>query len=240
MQLLYLNLKGLNRKGGKLNPFYEKFIETLPIGERNLLRVAILHNQGASALRRQATHYNPLVFYAPQFLGALRVLKQQPAKNIEFALALPFIWEGAVLLAGAAKLVATGIAGYIGYKTVLSVNEQQVIAATKPRYREALRMKLLELKLDRLGPPQGGPGTGGNNKKPPESKPPKKDIPWVKIGVGTGAAAAGAGAGKGMHDFANKMGDAAKDIPEKLTDLFKNPMFLGAAIGIFYLVTKKK
>ena len=261
-QLLYLNLKVLNNNGGKLNKDYEKLISVLPIQERNLVRAAILHNQGASALTRQAKNYNPMVFYIPQLLGTLRVLK--PKASIQSATMVNSVWQVASLafpqlkVAGiVGKLAVAGMGAYIAYNANLKTSLPEMIAATNVSYRQALqdRFKTIwlakgspaanqidkELK-DEDHPLLNKPGKGSNN-KPPE----KKDIPWDKIGKGVGTAALGAGAGKALSDVGDgaeklldKLGDGAKKIPQKLSDVLTSPMFLVAGLGIVYLITKKK
>jgi len=252
MQLLYLNLKSLNAKGGKLNKNYEKLISVLPIGDQNLVRAAILHNQGTSALSRQATNYNPMVFYIPQLLGTLRVLK--PKASIQSATVANGVWQVASLAfpelraAGIiGKLAVAGMGAYIAYHTNLKTSLPSIIAETNANYRQALqdRFKIIWLKKDSPEAKQIDKDLADENhpllNKPGNTPPsnnntPKKDIPWDKIGVGVGTAAAG----KGVHDLMNKVGDTTKDIPEKLSGLLTSPMFLGAAIGIFYLISKKK
>jgi hypothetical protein len=257
MQLLYLNLKSLNSRGGKLNKDYEKLISVLPIGDQNLVRAAILHNQGTSALSRQSTNYNPMVFYVPQLLGTLRVLK--PNASIQSATMVNGVWQVASLAfpqlraAGIiGKLAVAGMGAYIAYNANLKTSLPEMIAATNASYRQALqdRFKTIWLakgspeaeKIDKElkdedHPLLDKPGGGSSNNKPPKEK---KEIPWIKIGVGTGAAATGKGVGDGTEKLLDKVGEGLKNIPEKATNLLSNPMFLAAGIGIVYLITKKK
>lgn len=259
MQLLYLNLKSLNAKGGKLNKNYEKLISVLPIGDQNLVRAAILHNQGSSSLSRQATNYNPMVFYIPQLLGTLRVLK--PKASIQSATVANGVWQVASLAfpelraAGIiGKLAVAGMGAYIAYHTNLKTALPEMIEATNQSYRQALqdRFKIIWLAKDSAEAKQidkdlkdedhpllnkpGNTPPSNNNKKIPT--PSAGDV--GKIIVASGAAKAISDVGDGTENLLDKVGDGLKNIPEKATDLLSNPMFLGAAVGVFYLVTKKK
>jgi len=271
MQLLYLNLKVLNNKGGKLNKDYEKVIAKLPINDRNLVKSAILHNQGSSAITRQATHYNPLVFYIPQFLGALKIIKGKlrtnsniasvaVANGIWQAVSLAFPELRAVGILG--RLALIGVVAYMAYNMEVKTSLPKIINDTNLSYRQMLkdRFKIIWLAKgseaakqidedmkDEDHPLVNEPSSG--NKKPPTKKPGKK---WPKPSAGdvgkviitTGAAKAvsdvGDGAEKAMDNLSKSVGSAVEDIPKKVSSLLSNPMFLGAAIGIFYLVTKKK
>ena len=262
MQLLYLNLKSLKAKGGKLNPNYEKLINSLPVDQRNLVRAAILHNQGTSSLTRQATNYNPLVFYVPQLLGALKYLA--PNANIQSASVAGGVWTVAsaafpqLKVAGiVGKLAVVGLTMYIAYNTNLKLGLPAMINTTNASYRQALqdRFRLIWIakgseaakQIDQDMKNEDHPllnkptGSGSNNNKP---NTPKKDIPYGKIGVGVGTAKALSDVGDGtkgaLDNLSKGAGDAIKVLPEKMTSLFSNPMFLGAVVGVFFLVTKKK
>jgi hypothetical protein len=261
MQLVYLNLKSLEAKGGKLNNVYEDVIKTLPEGTKKLVRLAILHNQGTSAITRQATNYNPLVFYVPQFLGAVKMLESKP--NI--ASVATIAWEGASLVfpqlkvAGIlTKLALLATTAYIGYNLDLSKKLTEIVSATNASYRQALqdRFKTIWLAKDSPEAKQinedlknedhpllNKPGSGSSNK--PET--PKKKIPIPSAGdVGKIIIATGTGGGiykavgEGVKDMLNKVGDTAKDIPRKVGDLLSNPIFLGAGLGLIFLISKKK
>ena len=46
--------------------------------------------------------------------------------------------------------------------------------------------------------------------------------------------------GDGTEKALDNLSKSVGEIPSKVSGLLSNPMFLGAAIGVFYLVTKKK
>jgi len=266
MQLVYLNLRSLDSNKGKLNPFYEKVLATIPLKDRNIVRLAILHNQGSSALKRQATKFNPLVFYVPQVLGALQILKYKK-QNIASASATAgyVAWQGLQIafpelkVAGiVTKLAILATVTYLGYKASVKDNLTKIINDTNARYRQALqdRFKIIwfakgspeakqidkdyeEYENEDL-PLINKPGDTGN--KPSENKPGKK---WPKPTAGdVGKVIVATGAGEGIREGVNNLtksaGKTMEEIPKKVSSLLANPIFLGAVVGIFYLTTKKR
>lgn len=268
MQLVYLNLKNLDSNGGKLNPKYEKVILTLPIFDRNIVRVAILHNQGISALKRQAKRYNPLVFYVPQLLGALQILKK-PKTNIASATAVGYgVWQGIQIafpelrVAGIlTKLAVLAVVAYAGYKASVKANLTEIINDTNEAYRQQLRdrFKIVfyaegskeakeiadDLKDLPDHPLSNKPGSNKKPEKKPKKKWPKPSAGDVgKIIVATGAGKALSDVGDGIKDAMDNLsksaGETVKDIPGKITDILSNPMFLGAVVGVVFLMNKKR
>ena len=142
---------------------------------------------------------------------------------------------------------------YLAYNTNLKTALPEMIEATNQAYRQALqdRFKIIWLEkgspkakqIDEEMKTEDHPlvnkpiGSGSNNSNP---NTPKKDIPYVKIGVGAGTAKALSDVGEGTEKALDNLSKSVGEIPSKVSGLLSNPMFLGAAIGVFYLVTKKK
>jgi len=155
------------------------------------------------------------------------------------------------------KLAVVGLTMYIAYNTNLKLGLPAMINATNTSYRQALqdRFRLIwiakgseaakQIDQDMKNenhPLLNKPGGGNSSNSKPDT--PKKDIPYGKIGIGVGTAKALSDVGDGtkgaLDNLSKGAGDAIKVLPEKMTSLFSNPMFLGAVVGVFFLITKKK
>jgi len=200
LQLTFLNLKMLEKKGKKLNKDYQFVIQGLFIDTKDhrLARecqLAILHNQGSSSFSRMARNYNPLVFYLPNYVGIATSKVFKNHNNINW-LPLVLLGKDFVILAGASilTLAYSQFQAHKTYKARTRALYKPIYQQTKPLFRDNLnkrwwRLFPIDKPIDKpVDKPVDKP-TGENNKKDKEEEKNKNDktspmLPLAAAGLG--------------------------------------------------------
>lgn len=142
LHLTYLNLVELRKNGNHLVEKYEDFIVSLFNSFRSsgACRLAILHNQGTSALKHEATEYYPPITYLPMFFFYYNALLMDVQKNIQVT---PAVIIPVISLLD--LIFGIGVATYV-VKLVPEINQNATFDLFRQLANEEIQKQVIDKK----------------------------------------------------------------------------------------------